>query len=353
MSGITITDLNYAYDGVPILSDISLSIDKGEFFFLLGPSGCGKTTLLRTIAGLGPAPLSGSISLFGRTVDQLPPWRRETPLVFQNYALWPHMTVFENVAFGLRMRKAPDVKQRVEIALETVQLAAHSAKRPAELSGGQQQRVALARAMVLSPELLLLDEPLSNLDAALRLEMRYELKRIHDETGITFIYVTHDQEEALSLATNIALLDRGRIVQTGTPVELYHRPTSLFSATFMGAANRIEGTVEARRVDGGLTVESDIGRLEAVTVPGDQPREGDPVVVIIRPEALTPDPQGTLSGIVKNRYFLGPASELTVECQGIPLKVMAGGSGAGGAPGDTITLRLSPQAAMAYPRELP
>ncbi|MBU1239151.1 ABC transporter ATP-binding protein [Myxococcota bacterium] len=352
-SVIEISQLNYAYGANPILRDISLSIGEGEFFFLLGPSGCGKTTLLRSIAGLGPRPQSGSITLFGKKVDNLAPWQRETPLVFQNYALWPHMSVFDNVAFGLKMRNDPDLTAKVDEVLETVQLSSHARKRPNELSGGQQQRVALARAMVLSPRILLLDEPLSNLDARLRQEMRYELKRIHNKTGITFIYVTHDQEEALSLATGIALLNHGQIVQTGTPRELYHQPRTLFCATFMGAANVLPGTISRVETEGSITVTTPMGIIEGVTLQSGEPRAEMAVTVVMRPEALSISPHGSLRGEVMNRYFLGPVAETTVGTGGHILKTL-GSSDLDELPrGETVTISVAQKAALAFSENSP
>jgi iron(III) transport system ATP-binding protein len=221
-----------------VVDDVSFSIQPGEMFFLLGPSGCGKTTVLRMLAGF-LQPDSGEILFDQKRMNGIAPQNRNTAMVFQNYAIWPHLTVFENVAYGPRARKldAKSVQQRVTAALRAARLEEFSARKPAQLSGGQQQRVALARALAVQPDLILLDEPLSNLDARLRLELRGELRRIHRETRATCLYVTHDQEEALSLADRMAVMNRGRIEQVGTPRELYEQPTNEFTARFMGEIN--------------------------------------------------------------------------------------------------------------------
>lgn len=223
---------------VTALDDISFSVQSGEMFFLLGPSGCGKTTLLRILAGL-ETPDSGLVYFDGRNVCDLPPHERGAPMVFQNYALWPHLSVYENVAFGLVERKVarPDIRKRVEDVLERVDLKGMGTRMPGQLSGGQQQRVVLARALVLNPKVVLLDEPLSNLDAKLRSEMREEIEHLHATTPITFIYVTHDQMEALTLADRMAVINCGRLCALGTPDELYHRPPNIFCAEFLGDAN--------------------------------------------------------------------------------------------------------------------
>ncbi|MGZ8532968.1 MAG: ABC transporter ATP-binding protein, partial [Candidatus Binatia bacterium] len=227
------------------VDNLTLEIGAGELFFLLGPSGCGKTTALRIVAGFY-RPDEGRILFNGEDQSRVPPHKRNTGMVFQNYALWPHMDVQKNVAYGLKMRgvSAAEKDQRVRHALETVQMQAYAARMPNQLSGGQQQRVALARALVVEPDVVLLDEPLSNLDANLRLEMRTQIKDIHQKIGRTMIYVTHDQAEALSMADHIAVMRRGRLVQAGTPRELYTRPRSAFVAEFIGGTNLLHGTLE-------------------------------------------------------------------------------------------------------------
>jgi spermidine/putrescine ABC transporter ATP-binding subunit len=266
--------------------DIDLKIERGEFFTLLGPSGCGKTTLLRMIAGF-VAPDEGAIFLDNRPVNDVPPWQRDVGMVFQNYALWPHMTVFENVAFGLRERSTArgEIATRVAEALGRVGLAALERRKPSELSGGQQQRVALARTLVVQPRALLLDEPLSNLDARLRAEMRIELLKLQRDLGITTVYVTHDQDEALALSTRIAVLDSGKVVQEGSPREIYENPRSRFVAEFVGQSNLFFGSVK-QAGDGFVIVETE----ESLTIKAAvlQPGVGvdGKVTLYIRPETI-------------------------------------------------------------------
>jgi spermidine/putrescine ABC transporter ATP-binding subunit len=265
---------------------IDLKIERGEFFTLLGPSGCGKTTLLRMIAGF-VAPDEGAIFLDDRLVNHVPPWQRNVGMVFQNYALWPHMTVFENVAFGLRERKIlpSEIETRVADALARVGLTAMERRKPSELSGGQQQRVALARTLVVQPRALLLDEPLSNLDAKLRAEMRIELLKLQRDLGITTIYVTHDQEEALALSTRIAVMDSGKVVQEGSPREIYENPRSRFVAEFVGQSNLFFGSIK-QTGDGFVIVETE----ESLTIKAAvlQPGAGvvGKVTLYIRPETI-------------------------------------------------------------------
>jgi iron(III) transport system ATP-binding protein len=240
---ISVKHLSKKFDKNPVVKNVSFEIQAGEMFFLLGPSGCGKTTILRMLAGFYP-PDDGEILFGNKSMTTVSPNERNTALVFQNYALWPHMTVFENVAFGLNVRKvAPaEIDQRVRAALEQVRMENLAERKPTQLSGGQQQRVALARALVVNPDLLLFDEPLSNLDAKLRLEMRHEIQRLHSKTKITSLYVTHDQEEALSMADRIAIMNAGEILQIGTPKQIYERPVNSFVASFIGAFNLYPAT---------------------------------------------------------------------------------------------------------------
>ncbi len=248
---VAVHHLTKEFDGVKAVDDVSLEVARGEFVALLGPSGCGKTTTLRAVAGF-VEPTAGSIVIRGRDITDEPPNRRNTAMVFQSYALFPHLTVFENVAFGLRMRRAPrdELARRVEAALSLVQLTGLAGRYPRQLSGGQQQRVALARALVVEPDVLLLDEPLSNLDAKLREEMRGEIRELVKTTGATALYVTHDQAEALAMADRVVVMNAGRIAQVGTPVEIYERPHTLFVATFIGDANLLPAVVE--RADGAV-----------------------------------------------------------------------------------------------------
>ncbi len=280
---LTLDGLSRSYGAQKALAALDLTIEGGEFVALLGPSGCGKSTALNCIAGL-IEPTSGSISLDGRVLDGVPVERRGFGVVFQSYALFQHMTVRANVAFGLRMRRLPKAKvaERVDGALALVQLAGHAAKFPTQLSGGQQQRVAIARAIVIEPPLVLMDEPLSNLDAKLRLEMRSEIRRLHRELGLTTIYVTHDQEEAFSLADRLVLLRDGVTQQIGTPEEIYHRPSNGWVADFVGFRNTLAMTLERR--DGETGVATADGMRARGRVSGDV--ASGPVTVMIRPDDL-------------------------------------------------------------------
>jgi iron(III) transport system ATP-binding protein len=235
-------NIRLSYGATPVLRDITLAVEPGEFFALLGPSGSGKSTLLRLIAGFNRQQ-SGRLLVGGKDVGGVPPWQRNVGMVFQNYALWPHMTVLGNVAFGLEERRLPrdEIRRRSDAALELVGLAGYGARRPGQLSGGQQQRVALARTLAIEPEVLLLDEPLSNLDAKLRVQMRQELLRLHRRLGITTIFVTHDQEEAMTISDRIAVMDQGVIQQIGRPIELFDQPVNRFVAQFVGTVNLFEG----------------------------------------------------------------------------------------------------------------
>jgi len=241
--------IELSYGATKVLRDVSITVEPGEFYALLGPSGSGKSTLLRLIAGFNRQQ-SGTLLIGGRDLAGIPPWKRNVGMVFQNYALWPHMTVERNVAFGLEERRLPrdEVKRKVEAALELVGLSGYGERRPNQLSGGQQQRVALARTLAIEPQVLLLDEPLSNLDARLRVQMRRELRRLHDKLGITTIFVTHDQEEAMTVCDRIAVLDEGVLQQVGTPVELFDRPANRFVAQFVGSVNLFEGSVRREAV---------------------------------------------------------------------------------------------------------
>ncbi len=299
---------------VRALDGATVSIEQGELFFLLGSSGCGKTTLLRAIAGL-ETPTEGRVFYGGKDVTDLPTHKREAAMVFQSYALWPHMSVAQNIAFGLEERKVDknEIESRVEEALEMVHLGGYGDRRIDHMSGGQQQRVALARALVVKPRCLLLDEPLSNLDAKLRLEMRSEIRRIVKENHLTGVYVTHDQEEALSMADRIAVLDAGRIAQTGTPEEIYRNPHSAHVAGFIGETNLVEATVDRIvRDDGllGVRVSSAAGQFHGhVTLGNWRPQEGSKVLVSIRPESLYVDntgiPINRVMGRVADRMYLG------------------------------------------------
>ncbi|MEZ5097972.1 MAG: ABC transporter ATP-binding protein [Nocardioides sp.] len=297
--------------------DLDLDVPTGSFFALLGPSGCGKTTTLRMVAGL-ETPTSGTIELGGHDITYEKPYRRPVNTVFQNYALFPHLDIFENVAFGLRRRKQADVDSQVNEMLELVELTTQARKKPAQLSGGQQQRVALARALINSPEVLLLDEPLGALDLKLRRSMQIEIKRIQTEVGLTFIHVTHDQEEAMTMADTVAVMNQGVIEQMGAPSELYENPRSTFVANFLGQSNLIEGRVTGRAAD---AVTVDMHGIN-VTIPAVRSHaESDRGWVGIRPEkVLIGDPGEELDapgssipgGVVSDVSFVGVSTQYLV-----------------------------------------
>jgi spermidine/putrescine transport system ATP-binding protein len=279
---VRLENVTKRFGEVVAVDALSLDIESGKFYALLGPSGCGKTTTLRMIGGF-EEPTGGTIYLGDRAVTSLPPYKRDVNTVFQSYALFPHLTVFENVAFGLRRRrvKKPSLRGQVEEMLRIVGLEGYGGRRPKQLSGGQQQRVALARALVNRPRVLLLDEPLGALDLKLRKEMQLELKRIQHEMGFTFVHVTHDQEEAMTMADHIVVMNRGRIEQLGGPAELYERPRTGFVAGFLGVSNLLSGTVagpDAVRLEGGQVLRVDPGALDGHT---------GRVRVGVRPEKLT------------------------------------------------------------------
>src|SRR5829696_8331735 len=290
------------------VDEVSLDVPSGSFFALLGPSGCGKTTTLRMVAGL-ERPTWGRVLLGDEDVTATPPYKRPVNTVFQSYALFPHLNVHENVAFGLRRRRSAEVERRVAEALELVELGHLARRKPAQLSGGQQQRVALARAVVNRPDVLLLDEPLGALDLKLRRQMQLELKRIQDEVGITFVHVTHDQEEAMTMADTIAVMNAGRIEQLGSPVELYESPATAYVANFLGQSNLIRASVVDR--SGGV-VSVEAGRMR-LALPAERCRtDGREVLVGVRPEKVhlsageaAPAGANVLSGIVTDASFTG------------------------------------------------
>src|SRR3989441_6165802 len=297
---------------------VTLDITDGELFTLLGPSGCGKTTLLRLIAGFYRPPDAGQIHFGARRVDALPPYARNIGMVFQNYALWPHMTVRANVTYGLRLRKlaAGEIAGRLERGLRQVNLIGLEDRYPGQLSGGQQQRVALARALVLNPDILLLDEPLSNLDAKIRVQVRAEIRRLQQSLGITTVYVTHDQEEALSLADRVAVMRDGQVLQVGAPKELYERPRTRFVADFVGTNNLVPGRVSAR-APGQLVVETALGPLRAIA----EAAVGERCVLAIRPENVALDSRPAPAGnVVRGRVafvsYLGSTVRYDVEAAG-------------------------------------
>ncbi len=315
---LSIEHLSKRYGPVLALDGISLQIERGQFLTLLGPSGCGKTTLLMLIAGFTAAS-SGSIRLDGAPIDHLPPERRNFGMVFQGYALFPHLTVAENVAFPLRVRRLgkAEIAVRVRQALETVQLSEFAQRMPRQLSGGQQQRAALARALVFEPSLVLLDEPLSALDRNLRADLQVELKDLHRRVGVTFIYVTHDQQEALSMSDRIVILRDGRVVQQGTPAELYEMPATRFAAGFLGRSNFLAGRVEAVTAEGFAYRCGDVQLVQA----GRAARLGEPVTIALRPEKIRivgPGEAGNrLTGRVVSCSYHGDAFAVQVEVPGV------------------------------------
>jgi len=343
VADIRLVDLTKRFDDVVAVDHLSLEIAQGEFFALLGPSGCGKTTTLRMIGGF-EEPTSGRIELGGKDVGSLPPYKRDVNTVFQSYALFPHLTIFENVAFGLRRKKlrGQELQKRVREALELVGLGLLERRKPRQLSGGQQQRIALARALVNRPRVLLLDEPLGALDLKLRKEMQLELKRIQHEVGITFVHVTHDQEEAMTMADQIVIMDGGRIEQQGTPAELYEQPQTAFVAGFLGVSNLLYGS----------TVGEDRVRLEdgtVVHVPRDllRGRVGK-IQIGVRPEKLRlgDGEPNTLSGVVTESAYIGVSTQYLVETPAgaITVYVQNDRPGANGAaPGERLALGWSPE----------
>jgi spermidine/putrescine ABC transporter ATP-binding subunit len=343
MSQVEVVGAEKRYGSTAALDDVSLNFANGEFFGMLGPSGSGKTTLLRAIAGFIELD-AGTVLVDGEDIGRTPVHRRDIGMVFQNYALFPHMTVFENVAFGLSVRKLPDsqIKKRVGEILDLVKLSGLHGRRPKQLSGGQQQRVALARALVTRPKVLLLDEPLGALDKHLRQEMQIELRRIQREIGITTIFVTHDQEEALTLSDRVAILNAGQIVQVGPPLEVYDRPVNRFAAGFLGEANFLEGRIvtiahDEARVDlalGGQATYSDEWRAV-----------GDNVVIAVRPEKIRiapgHEPRGInrLSGEVVSAVFSGSSTTYQVAVADQLLSVFQQNSAQRlFNPGDAVTL---------------
>jgi putative spermidine/putrescine transport system ATP-binding protein len=348
---LVLRGVSRAYGAHTALHPLDLEITGGEFIALLGPSGCGKTTALNCLAGLLPL-TAGEIELDGRRVDTLPPEKRGFGMVFQNYALFPHLTVRANVAFGLKMRGVAksEIERRVGEVLSLVQLTEHAAKHPAQLSGGQQQRVAIARAIVTEPALVLMDEPLSNLDAALRLTMRGEIRRIHQDFGLTTVYVTHDQEEALSLADRLVVLHDGRVSQIGTPAELYEHPADPHVAAFMGYRNLLPLTVSS--ADGTTAVAEGDGLRVVGTLAGEPPQAGQPVLVAIRPEDLRVAAEGESA--------IGEAVAEIVEYHGRVLHVEAATDQGrrlhlkapeAVRPGDRLRVAVDAERALVFPAE--
>jgi iron(III) transport system ATP-binding protein len=344
MASVGLSNISRRFGRTVALDSINLEIAAGELFFLLGPSGCGKSTLLRIIAGL-LSPSSGTVRFGQRNVTRLPTEKRNAVMCFQSYALWPHMSVRDNVGFGLDVRKVPAEQQQERIAevLRLVQMDALGDRKPNQLSGGQQQRVALARALAVQPACLLLDEPLSNLDAKLRLEMRSEIRRICKSAGLTTIYVTHDQKEALSIADRIAVLKDGKLMQVGSPDELYHRPASAFVADFIGQTNLIAGEVVEQRGEV-VRVKTAAGVIES----RGHKTAALKVMLSIRPEQMrivrgegVSNGVNRLSGKSLDTTFLGEASEHTVQVDGQKLRVISTPPLFN--PPETLTIEFDPE----------
>ena len=343
-----------AFGETVAVDDLSLDIQVGEFFSMLGPSGCGKTTTLRMIGGF-EEPTRGTVYLGGRDVTELPPYRRDVNTVFQSYALFPHLDVFENVAFGLKRKKVEksEVKRRVLDSLRLVDLPGFEHRKPTQLSGGQQQRVALARALVNEPKVLLLDEPLGALDLKLRKQMQLELKRIQTEVGITFIYVTHDQEEAMTMSDRLAVMRHGRVEQIGPPEAVYESPATEFVAGFLGASNLLDGEVKEEREGNSLIL---LTGGSTVLVPTDRVdgSVGDEVRVGVRPEKITLQPDegeataglNSVSGLLRMSTYIGVSHQFTIEGPGgTTLTVYAQNLGSTPMPypGESVRLTWEPE----------
>ena len=348
MSQVEVIGAQKRYGSLSALDDVSLKFVDGEFFGLLGPSGSGKTTLLRSIAGFIELD-AGQVLLDGEDIGPIPVHRRDIGMVFQNYALFPHMTVFDNVAFGLSVRKMPasDIKSRVDEILGLVRLSGLQERKPKQLSGGQQQRVALARALVTRPKVLLLDEPLGALDKHLREEMQVELRRIQREVGITTIFVTHDQEEAMTLSDRIAIMNQGKIEQLGAPLDVYERPSNRFAAGFLGVANFLEGRVMA--VTGSeARIDLKLGGQAVAPAAGFKP--GDSALLAVRPEKIGVEPGGatagvnSLAGTVVSAIFSGSSTTYRVAVADQIIAVFQQNSAPRRfQPDDKVTLNWSPE----------
>ncbi len=351
---VTLREVTKRFDDVVAVDAVSLEIAQGSFFALLGPSGCGKTTTLRMLGGF-EEPTSGTILLGDREVTGLPPYRRDVNTVFQGYALFPHLSIFDNVAFGLRRKgvRGDGLRGRVGEALELVALSGLEKRKPRQLSGGQQQRVALARALVNRPRVLLLDEPLGALDMKLRKQMQLELKRIQHEVGITFVHVTHDQEEAMTMADRIAVMNEGRIEQLGAPHELYERPETAFVAGFLGVSNLLLGSAGT---DGVVRLDAGAGDVRVQALEGRSGR----VAVGIRPEKvrLGSDEENVLEGTIAERSYVGVSTQYVVETPAGAITVYSQNVQPGAqaaSEGDRVAVSWSPEASFVVdvPEEVP
>lgn len=334
MEEIRIQNISKEFDGFLAVDGVDLTIRSGELFSFLGPSGCGKTTLLRMIAGF-ETPLKGRIFIGEQDIVDLPPYKRPVNTIFQNYSLFPHMTVWDNVAFGLKVRKVPlpEIKTRVSEMLELVKMSDQSSKYPAQISGGQKQRVAIARALINKPKVLLLDEPLAALDLKLRQHMLIELMNIHDAVGITFIYVTHDQSEAMSISDRVAVMDRGRVIQSGPPDDIYERPASIFSAYFIGETNLITGEVVGIE-DEYVQLRCQMGEGESFEIDSTfhfRPELGRSLTVSLRPEKIAisrtkpryQDDINMLRGTIEDILYLGSHTQYIVKVGKLKFRVFS------------------------------
>ena len=351
---IILTSVTKQFGNTVAVDDVSLQVEGGEFFSLLGPSGCGKTTTLRIIGGF-VYPTAGEVHINGELMAETPPYRRPVNTVFQNYALFPHKTVAQNIAFGLQMKKASkaEISDAVESSLDLIQLPGYGNRKPDELSGGERQRVALARALINEPTILLLDEPLSALDLKLRKQMQLELKALQRKVGITFVYVTHDQGEALALSDRIAVMNEGKILQVGTPSEIYDSPQNRFVADFIGTSNFLEGTLTNEN-EITLTTEPP---LKIICPPNSEVPLNTPVTVAIRPERfdlrITPmsDVPNFLRGVIQDESYLGTTLQYTVQT-GYPTPLIAHQQNIGTREthrfqrGDTVYLQWTPENAI-------
>jgi len=348
VADVRLEQVTKRFDEVVAVDDLSLQVPKGSFFALLGPSGCGKTTTLRMIGGF-EEPTEGRIFLGDQDVVGLPPYKRDVNTVFQSYALFPHLSIFENVAFGLRRQRVSrdQIRRRVEEMLELVDLGGYGNRKPKQLSGGQQQRVALARALVCKPQVLLLDEPLGALDLKLRKQMQLFLKRLQHDVGITFVHVTHDQEEAMTMADSIAVMNQGRIEQLGSPDALYEEPATAFVAGFLGISNLLPGVVESTD-----TVLLDAGSVVKAQVNG---RTG-PVAAGVRPEKITLGSGGgsnELDGRIVETAYIGVATQVVVDTAAGTIQVFAQNTDSGKripAPNSSVTLSWSPESTFVVER---
>jgi spermidine/putrescine transport system ATP-binding protein len=351
---VRLTGISKHYGAFTAVQPLDLTIPQGSFFALLGASGCGKTTTLRMIAGLED-PSTGTVHLGDREVTHLPPYKRPVNTVFQSYALFPHMDIFENIAFGLRRRGIKSVRKQVDEMIDLVQLGEHARKKPHQLSGGQQQRVAVARALINHPQVLLLDEPLGALDLKLRRQMQLELKRIQTEVGITFVHVTHDQEEAMTMADTVAVMNGGRVEQLGAPAELYENPRTTFVANFLGTSNLIEASVESAASEVVVSASGTTLTLPAARC-STSPRPGGKLLVGVRPEKISlvpaeeehtvPAGRNKVSGTIADSSFIGVSTQFVIDSQVCPeleVYVQNVERDARLAPGAAVVLHWNPE----------